>query len=96
MYSLDMLLIALHIDPLWFKYEVVDIRVNTLTESVDVKFFEDIFPFKEGTQNQAPKRSIEEISSNSRNEEETKVAPRKSKRARKPTFFFTKFCDSSY
>ena len=66
-----------------FKSEVVDIHVNSFMELVDVKFFEDyIFPFKEGRQNQAPKRSIEEVLSHSRNEEETEVAPKKRKRAR--------------
>ena len=68
------------------KSEVVNIHALTFIKSANIEFFKDIFPFKDGRQNWAPKGSFEEVSSNSRCVEEIK-APRKSKKARKSTSF---------
>ncbi|KAM1493880.1 hypothetical protein ACFX10_025604 [Malus domestica] len=43
------------------KSEIVDIHVNTILESIDVEFFEKIFPYKDNKVSSSKKRSHEQI-----------------------------------
>ncbi|CAL8091268.1 unnamed protein product [Prunus armeniaca] len=83
-----------------FHSDVSDIHVNTILESVDVIFFEDIFPYKQGRSNVNSKRTIDDsrINENSRiddgnptsssvQENEQDQEPRRSKRTRIPKDF---------
>ena len=45
-----------------YKFEVHDIHVNTILESIDAKFFEDDFPYKESRMSAMNKRTHDELS----------------------------------
>ena len=47
---------------LLYKFEVHDIHVNTILESIDAKFFEDDFPYKESRMSAVNKRTRDELS----------------------------------
>ena len=77
-----------------FKSDIDDIHVNTIMESRDASFFEDVFPHKRNEGNNVPKRTREE--SNSPHEDEThrevdEVEPRRSVRARTSKSFGSEF-----
>ena len=55
-------------------------------ESIDVEFFEEIFPFKEG-HNEIIKRKINDSLLRTQHEQMDDVEPRRSKRARTSTSF---------
>ena len=45
-----------------YKSEVQDIHVNTILESIDAEFFEDVFPYKESRMSAMNKRTLDEPS----------------------------------
>ena len=63
------------------KYEVPDINNNIIMESINVEFFEEIFPFKERC-NEIIKRKIDDSLPRTQHEQRDGVEPRRSKRAR--------------
>jgi len=70
------------------KSEIPDINNNTIIESIEVELFENIFPFKEERHNDnGSKRKYETSSSEGQVGLETKVEPRRSKRAKKAISF---------
>ena len=66
-----------------------EINNNTIMESINAEFFEDIYPFKEKRHNNPSKRSHEESgkSPNVQNDQESDIELRRSKRPRKATSF---------
>ena len=63
------------------KSENPDIHKNTIMESRNASFFEDVFPYKEEYSYQ--KRTFENVGENSKTQEENvDVEPRRGKRAR--------------
>ena len=68
-----------------FKSDITDIHVNTIMESREASFFEDVFPHKMNEGNNVPKRTREESSNSHEDEphhEIEEVEPRRSVRAR--------------
>ena len=68
-----------------YKSEVHDIHVNTILESIDAKFFEDVFPHKESPMSAMYKRTRDEQSTPKVQEQHTE--PRKGSRIKKPKNF---------
>ena len=68
-----------------YKSDVNDIHVNTIIESVDVEFFENIFPYKEKDQASSSKRIRDEPSTSE--VQEQNLEPRKGSRVKKPKNF---------
>ena len=68
------------------KFEVPNINNNIIMESIDAKFFEQIFPFKE-RHIQIIKRKIDDSLPRTQHEQMDDVEPRKSKRAKTSTSF---------
>ena len=68
------------------KYEVLDINNNIIMKSIDVEFFEEIFPFKE-RHNEIIKIKIDDSLPKTQHEQRNDVEPRRSKRARTNTSF---------
>ena len=77
-----------------FKSDITDIHVNTIMESRDASFFEDVFPHKRNEGNNVPKRTREESSDSHEDEthhEIEEVEPRRSVRARTSKTFGSDF-----
>ncbi|RVW35398.1 Retrovirus-related Pol polyprotein from transposon TNT 1-94 [Vitis vinifera] len=72
------------------KSEVHDINNNIIMESIDVEFFEEIFPFKE-RHNEIIKRKIDDSLPRTQHEQMDDVEPRRSKRARTSMSFILDF-----
>ena len=72
------------------KYEVHDINNNIIMESIDAKFFEQIFPFKE-RHIKIIKRKIDDSLPRTQHEQMDDVEPRRSKRARTSMSFILDF-----
>ena len=68
-----------------YKSEVHDIHVNTILESIDAEFFEDVFPYKESPMSAMYKRTRDEQSTPKVQEQHTE--PRKGSRIKKPKNF---------
>ena len=68
-----------------YKSEVHDIHVNTILESIDAEFFEDVFPYKESPMSAMYKRTRDEQSTPMVQEQHTE--PRKGSRIKKPKNF---------
>ena len=68
------------------KSEVHDINNSIIMESIDVEFFEEIFPFKE-RHNEIIKRKIDDSLPRTQHEQMDDVEPRRNKRARTSTSF---------
>ena len=68
-----------------YKSEVHDIHVNTILESIDAEFFEDVFPYKESPMSAMYKRTRDEQSTPMVQEQHTE--PRKRSRIKKPKNF---------
>ena len=68
-----------------YKSEVHDIHVNTILESIDAEFFEDVFPYKESPMSAMYKRTRVEQSTPMVQEQHTE--PRKGSRIKKPKNF---------
>ena len=68
-----------------YKSEVHDIHVNTILESIDAEFFEDVFPYKESPMSAMYKRTRDEQSTPKIQEQHTE--PRKGSRIKKPKNF---------
>ena len=59
----------------------MDIHKNTIMESRNASFFEDVFPCKSKVEPNSSKRALETINENSQDENDNgKVEPRRSKR----------------
>ena len=68
-----------------YKSEVHDIHVNTILESIDAEFFEDVFTYKESPMSAMYKRTRDEQSTPMVQEQHTE--PRKGSRIKKPKNF---------
>ena len=68
-----------------YKSKVHDIHVNTILESIDAEFFEDVFPYKESPMSAMYKRTRDEQSTPMVQEQHTE--PRKGSRIKKPKNF---------
>ena len=68
-----------------YKSEVHDIHVNTILESIDAEFFEDVFPYKESPMSAMYKRTCDEQSTSKVQEQHKE--PRKGSRIKKPKNF---------
>ena len=68
-----------------YKSEVHDIHVNTILESIDVEFFEDVFPYKESRMSAMNKRTRDEPSTLKVQEQD--IEPRRGSRIKKPKNF---------
>ena len=68
-----------------YKSEVHDIHVNTILESIDAEFFEDVLPYKESPMSTMYKRTRDEQSTPKVQEQHTE--PRKGSRIKKPKNF---------
>jgi hypothetical protein len=68
------------------KYDIPDMHVNTIIESKNASFFEEIFPCKPTQETNSLKRNLESTSSTSHDqelmEERNEVEPRRSKRTK--------------
>ena len=72
-----------------YKSEVHDIHVNTILESIDAEFFEDVFPYKESPMSAMYKRTRDEQSTPKVQEQHTE--PRKGSRIKKSKNFGPNF-----
>ena len=72
-----------------YKSEVHDIHVNTILESIDVEFFEDVFPYKESRMSAMNKRTRDEPSTLKVQEQD--IEPRRGSRIKKPKNFSPDF-----
>ena len=68
-----------------YKSEVHDIHVNTILESIDAEFFEDVFPYKESRMSAMNKRTRDEPSTLKVQEQD--IEPRRGSRIKKPKNF---------
>ena len=68
-----------------YKSEKHDIHVNTILESIDAKFFEDVFPYKESHMSTMNKRTRDEPSTLKVQEQD--IEPRRGSRIKKPKNF---------
>ena len=68
-----------------YKSEVHDIHVNTILESIDAKFFEDVFPYKESRMSAMNKRTRDEPSTLKVQEQD--IEPRRGSGIKKPKNF---------
>ena len=74
------------------KSEIPDINNNTVIESIELEFFENIFLFKEERYNGGDsKRKYEASFSKGQVNQETEVETRMSKRVKKSYFLWTRF-----
>ena len=78
-----------------YKSDILDLHVNTIIESRNASFFEEIFPYKSTQELSSLKRNFESTSSTSHNqelmEERNEVEPRRSKRAKTSKSFGPEF-----
>ena len=70
-----------------YKSEVHDIHVNTILESIEAEFFEDVFPYKESPMSAMYKRTRDEQSTPKVQEQHTE--PRKGSRIKKTKEFLS-------
>ena len=68
---------------------VPNIHKNTIMESRNASFFEDVFPCKSKEEPSSSKRVLETINENSQ-DQDGEVEPRRSKRARTKKIFWSK------
>ena len=62
-----------------YKSDILEIHVNTIIESRNASFFEDVFPYKRTQENKTTKRAHEDLSSDPRMDKKEQIKPRKSK-----------------
>ena len=69
-----------------YKFDILDLHVNTIIESRNESSFEEIFPYKSTQESSSLKRNFESTSSTSHDqelmEERNEVEPRRSKKAK--------------
>ena len=78
-----------------YKSDIPDLHVNTIIESRNASFFEEIFPYKSTQESSSHKRNFGSTSSTSHDqelmEERNEVEPRRSKRAKRSKSFGPNF-----